>query len=300
MSLSLESLQVLDAIDRRGSFAGAADELGRVPSAITYSIQQLEHDLDVLLFDRRGHRAKLTEAGRELLDEGRRLLQSTVDLERRVKQVARGWEAEFRISLDTLFDFNCFSDVVKEFYAQASGTRLRFSSEVLGGNWDALASNRVDLAIGASGAAPSGGFATKVIGRVEFTFVAAPGHPITLERTPIPSSTILQHRAVSVGDTSRNLPPRTSGLLSGQDVLTVPDFHAKVAAHVAGLGVGYLPNHLAQPEIAAGRLVGLEVEAHKPGGELMAAWRPERAGKALKWFVHRLDDFALVERLFGG
>jgi DNA-binding transcriptional LysR family regulator len=300
MPLSLESLQVLDAIDRRGSFAGAADELGRVPSAITYSIQQLEHDLDVLLFDRRGHRAKLTEAGRELLDEGRRLLQSAVDLERRVKQVARGWEAEFRISLDTLFDFNCFSDAVKEFYAQASGTRLRFSSEVLGGNWDALASNRVDLAIGASGAAPSGGFATKVIGRVEFTFVAAPGHPITLERTPIASSTILRHRAVSVGDTSRNLPPRTSGLLSGQDVLTVPDFHAKVAAHVAGLGVGYLPNHLALPEIAAGRLVGLEVEAHKPGGELMAAWRPERAGKALKWFVHRLDDFALVERLFGG
>jgi DNA-binding transcriptional LysR family regulator len=299
MPLSLESLQVLDAIDRRGSFAGAAVELDRVPSAITYSIRQLEHDLDVLLFDRRGHRAKLTEAGRELLDEGRRLLQAATDLERRVKQVARGWEAEFRVSLDTLFNFSCFSGVVKEFYAQDSGTRLRFSSEVLGGNWDALASNRVDLAIGASGAAPAGGFATKVIGRVEFTFVAAPGHPIAGEKAPIPSSTILRHRAVSVGDTSRGLAPRTSGLLSGQDVLTVPDFDAKIAAHVAGLGVGYLPNHLAAPEIAAGRLVGLEVEAHKPGGELLAAWRPERAGRALRWFVHRLDDQALVERLFG-
>ena len=59
MKLSLDALQVLDAIDRRGSFAAAAEELHRVPSAITYSVQQVEEGLDVLLFDRGGHRAKL-------------------------------------------------------------------------------------------------------------------------------------------------------------------------------------------------------------------------------------------------
>jgi DNA-binding transcriptional LysR family regulator len=41
----LESLQLIDAIARRGSFAGAADELGRVPSAITYAVRRLEDDL---------------------------------------------------------------------------------------------------------------------------------------------------------------------------------------------------------------------------------------------------------------
>lgn len=74
MALSLESLEVLDAIERKGSFAAAAQELGKVPSALTYVVRKLEDDLDVLLFDRRRHRAELTPAGRALLDEGRHLL----------------------------------------------------------------------------------------------------------------------------------------------------------------------------------------------------------------------------------
>ena len=70
--ISLEALQVLDAIDRKGSFATAADDLHRVPSAVTYSVRQLESALGIEVFDRSGHRAVLTEAGLELLKEGRR------------------------------------------------------------------------------------------------------------------------------------------------------------------------------------------------------------------------------------
>ena len=50
MRLTLDALLVIDAIDRKGSFAAAAHELHRVPSAVTYSVQKLEEDLDVLLF----------------------------------------------------------------------------------------------------------------------------------------------------------------------------------------------------------------------------------------------------------
>ena len=48
--LSLEAFEVLDAIDRRGSFAAAADSLYRVPSAVSYTVQKLEQDLGVVLF----------------------------------------------------------------------------------------------------------------------------------------------------------------------------------------------------------------------------------------------------------
>jgi len=58
-----ELLILVDAIARHGSFAKAARELGKVPSAVTYSIRKLEDGLDVLLFDRSGHRALLTPAG---------------------------------------------------------------------------------------------------------------------------------------------------------------------------------------------------------------------------------------------
>lgn len=291
MRLSLDALQVIDAIDRKGSFAAAAEDLHRVPSAITYSVRQLEEALGIELFDRRGHRAVLTDAGRELLAEGRRLLQAAADLECRVQQVAKGWESELRIAVDTLIGLDKLFAIVAEFYEKESGTRLRIAHEVLGGTWDALASGRADLAIGASGEAPSGrNYATRPLGRVDMLLVAAPFHPIVKEPSPLTDATIRKYRAVSIADTSRLLAPRTVGLLSGQDVLTVPSLEAKCDAQVAGLGVGFLPRWIAEREAQAGRLRILPVESPRPLGDLFVAWRPGQEGRALKWFVKRLED----------
>jgi DNA-binding transcriptional LysR family regulator len=65
---------------------------------------------------------------------------------------------------------------------------------------------------------------------------------------------------------------------------------AKAAAHIAGLGVGFLPRWIAEREAQAGTLRILPVEAPRPAGEAMIAWRPGQEGKALKWFVKRLED----------
>lgn len=281
----------MDAIDRKGSFSAAAGELHRVPSAITYSVRQLEESLGVELFDRRGHRAVLTEAGRELLREGRKLLEAAADLECRVQQVARGWESELRIAVDTLVAVHKLYGIFAEFYEENSGTRLRIAAEVLGGTWDALASARADLVIGASGDAPSGrNYATQPLGRVRMLLVAAPFHPLASEPEPVTEARVQRHRAVSVADTSRLLPPRTVGMLSGHDVLTVPTIEDKAAAHIAGLGVGFLPSWIAEREASAGRLRILRTEPERPAAELVVAWRPGDEGKALRWFVKRLAD----------
>mgnify|MGYP000850196599 CR=1 FL=1 len=149
MKLSLEALQVLDAIERNGSFAAAAAELHRVPSALTYQVQKLEQDLDVLLFDRRGHRAVLTAAGRELLKEGRNLLRAADELECRVRRLATGWEVELRIAVDASLPLDGLLALLDAFYREDGGTRLRLSREVLGGTWDALVDRRADLGGGA-------------------------------------------------------------------------------------------------------------------------------------------------------
>ncbi|MGE5096244.1 MAG: LysR family transcriptional regulator [Betaproteobacteria bacterium] len=296
--LTLEALEVLDAIDRRGSFAAAAEELHRVPSAITYSVRQLEEMLGIQVFDRRGHRAVLTQAGLELLAEGRRLLRAASDLECRVQQVAKGWEAELRIALDALVAVENVYGLLRDFYAANTGTRLRISQEVLAGTWDALVSGRADLAIGAAGEAPAGrSYPTRALGTVPLVLVAAPSHPICAEPQPLSDEAILAHRAVSIGDTSRTLPVRTVGLLSGQDVLTVPSLEAKAAAHVAGLGVGFLPRRLAEREAGAGRLRILEVEHPRPPADLVFAWRSGTGGRALRWFVRRLEEPAVAQAL---
>ncbi|NMU34223.1 LysR family transcriptional regulator, partial [Vibrio parahaemolyticus] len=78
--ITLEALHILDAIDRRGSFAAAANELDRAPSSLSYQIQKLEQDLDIIIFDRSGHKAHFTEAGKLILERGRAILQASEKL----------------------------------------------------------------------------------------------------------------------------------------------------------------------------------------------------------------------------
>jgi DNA-binding transcriptional LysR family regulator len=302
MNLTLEALRILDSIDRKGSFAAAAVELDRVPSALTYSVRKLEEDLDVLLFDRRGHRAKLTVAGLELLTEGRHLLRAAEELEQRVKRTATGWEVELRIVVDSIIPFEKMLPLITAFDQERSGTRLRVSSEVLSGVWEALVSGRADLAIGAPYDGPdlvrmSGGFQTRLLGDIEWVFAVAPSHPLASAPDPLPVGLVQQHRAVAVADTGRVLPGITSGLLTGQETLTVPSISAKLSAQLAGLGCGHLPRTLAAPYLASGALIEKQTTEAKPLGTTHIAWSTKTRGKSLKWFLNRLAEPATQRML---
>jgi len=293
--LDFDALRLVEAIARRGSFAGAAAELDKVPSAITHAVRRLESELDVLLFDRRGYRAKLTSAGETLLREGRPLLAAVDDLAQRVRLLAGGWEGELRIALDALVPFNALLPSLERFYG-AAPTRLRIAHEVLGGTWDALVTGRADLAIGAADRAPDAaplfaGCRSMALGRVRFVFAVAPAHPLAQATEPIGLAELRRHRQVVVGDTSQRMTPRSSGLVGGPDALTVPTMDAKIAAQAAGLGVGYVPEHLAAGAIARGALLVRRVQAER--GErntthVHVAWRAEARGKALDWWLEDL------------
>ncbi|MDM8567479.1 LysR family transcriptional regulator [Candidatus Halobeggiatoa sp. HSG11] len=56
----LDAIIILDAIDKHGSFAAAAEALYRVPSSITYAVQKLERCMGMSLFDRKKYRPTLT------------------------------------------------------------------------------------------------------------------------------------------------------------------------------------------------------------------------------------------------
>ncbi len=291
MKLTLEALEALDAIERLGSFAAAAKSLHRVPSAVTYTVQRLEQDLDVMLFDRRGHRAVLTEAGLELLREGRNLLRAAGGLECRVRQVARGWEAELVIAVNEILPLEPLYALVAEYDAGQGETRLRITRESLSGCWDALAEQRADLVVGASGdPPPGGGYASQALGEIRFVFAMAPGHPLAGEPEPLTVEARARHRAVVMADSSRRLPARTVGLVSGQETLTVPGMLDKIAAQAAGLGVGFVPETLAAAHLDSGRLLVRRIEEEAPSEALFLAWHTRRRGKTLNWFRERLTS----------
>jgi DNA-binding transcriptional LysR family regulator len=305
--LSFDSLLLLDAIARNGSFAAAAAELDRVPSAVTYAVRKMEDDLDVLLFDRRGYRAKLTPAGEELLREGRPLLVAAEDLARRVQRVAEGWERELRIALDTIIPFDRLLPLLQRFCGVAP-TQLRIATEVLGGTWDALVSGRADLAIGASDEAPesgrlSAGISTLPLGQAEMVFALAPDHPLASMPSPLPLAELRRHRQVVVGDSSRRLAARTAGLVGAPELLVVPTMEAKLAAQRAGLGVGYLPYAVAQESIERGELVVRSTLGARQGPRhapaLHVAWHTDGRGKALDWWLDELRKPATRAALLG-
>ncbi|HTE13715.1 MAG TPA: LysR substrate-binding domain-containing protein, partial [Burkholderiales bacterium] len=212
-------------------------------------------------------------------------------------RVATGWEAELRIAYDDLIPAHAILKLAQDFYQQQCGTRLRIAAEVFGGGWDALVSGRADLVIGASDHGPAGGgYTTRLIGEVDWAFAVAPDHPLAAAPEPLKPTDILAHRAAAVADSSRNLPPRTSGLLTGQETLTVHNMAAKLLIQQMGLGVGNLPRVIAEREATAGRLVIKQTEAGRVSSRLYLAWRSNHKGKALAWWVKQVDNQGWLER----
>jgi len=296
LKLSLDALQILDAIDRRGSFAAAGKTLHKVPSTISYTVAKLEEDLGVQLFDRVGPRAEMTPAGRALLDEGRHLLRAARELELRVRRVASGWEAELTLAVDSMFPTWLLGRDIKAFRDVAAQTRLRLIGEALSGTWEALLDRRADLLVGAAGEGPSGGgYVVEPLGSVEFVFAIAPGHPLAAVPGVLRREQLVEHCAIAVSDSARRLLPRTVGLLMGQETLSVPDMASKLRLQREGIGFGFLPAPCARAAVDRGELVIREVQEHKPEETFWLAWRTGEDGAALRWWRERLRTPGTLE-----
>ena len=311
-ALTPEALGIIAAVHRAGSMAAAARELGVVPSALTYRVRQVEDALDVLLFDRSSRQAKLTDAGRELLHEGSRLLTELDAVANRVKRIATGWESQLTLSVDSIVSRSTVMELCQAFFALNPPTRLKIREEALSGTLEALTSGQADLALGVAleGSSSTGlelrsnsAVQSKVLGNISFVFAVAPQHPLAEAVGPVTDSMLLQHRVVAVADSVQRGGGVTVGLLGGQDVLTVPGMLAKLDAQLRGLGAGFLPEYLARPHIDAGRLVEKAVERPQRLLRASYAWRNTagaKPGRALQWWLRQLENTktrkALLER----
>jgi len=289
--ITLDALEVLDAIDRKGSFAAAANELFRVPSAISYTVQKLEQDLDVVLFRKEGRKAVLTEAGKVLLEQGREILDATQRLALAAKKTHSGWEPVFNIAIDSILDFDFIYPLIARFYEVLPDIEINIFEEVLGGAQETITSNRADLVIG-SGATPTPnqGIKYQKIRQVEWVFTVAPDHELAQAPLPLPRQQIEQHRFIVVRDSSRNQAPQNHRVFSKRPVLSVPSISEKIHALCSGLGVGFLPAHRIQHLLEQGLLIALPVEDEIPAETLHMAWKTTNKGKVLRWFIDQLSQ----------
>ncbi len=308
--LTLEALEVIDEIDRRGSFASAAEHLNKVPSGLSYIVQKLEEQLGVTLFQRQGRRSTLTPAGRHLLNEGRELLLAAQRLTHQTREIATGWEPCIRIVIDTILDINELIEPLSLFLQQHPHIELDITEEVLGGCWEALTTDRVDLVIGAGAPIPAQqGIRTEVMAQRDMVFTVAASHPLAQHAHEIISTeTLSQHRWIVVHDSSRFAAPRDTGRISSNQRLYVRTIEQKIALQKAGLGVGYLPRSRIATALTDGSLIELNINtttktenhtgskvetktekkaqvSNQSSNDLLIAWKTVNRGKGLQALV---------------
>ncbi|ENI4488598.1 LysR family transcriptional regulator [Vibrio fluvialis] len=284
--ITLEALHILDAIDRRGSFAAAANELNRAPSSLSYQIQKLEQDLDIMIFDRSGHKANFTDAGKLILERGRAILSATEKLVNDATLLANGWELDITVAFDGIIPIANFFPLVKAL-GNVSKTRIRLQEEILAGSWESLATDRADLLICPRIETLPQDVKAETLGEMEMVWVAASNHYVHKRTGEFDEEARQKYRAIAIADTARDQPAMSVNILQKQPRLTVTNFNAKCQALVNGLGIGTLPKHVAEPLIAEGKLKKIE-GSQGSKMEIIMAWRRNKIGEAKSWCIQYL------------
>jgi DNA-binding transcriptional LysR family regulator len=292
--ITIEVLETLDAIDRRGSYAKAAEELNKATSAVSYAVQKLEDQLDIALFQRQGRRSVLTPAGQLILQEGRKILLATSRLANTAKEVATGWEPKIRVAIESTLNSPVLFQVLADFLEVHDGVEIDLSESVLNGGWEALDDDRVELLVGVPGPVPSQkGFRAIPIGNSDLIPVIAASHTQAgLAQNPTTLAAILPKlRRIITHDTSMFEIARSEGLTNkglgstGQNFYVknfyVQNIDQKLEAILAGIGIGHMPRKRIQRYLDNGELKELML-ANTSTHEYFMAWKISNKGKGLR------------------
>ena len=250
--ITLEQWRALEAVVDAGGYAQAAEALHKSQSTVTYAVQKIQRVLDVDIFEIRGRKAVLTEAGQVLYRRARVLLEEASALERGAAEMASDWQPEIRIAAEFIFPTWLLLEALDEFGKERPETRLELYETVLAGTGEMLSEGRVDLAIGTHAAGVMG----KALAMVRFIPVAHPDHPLhRIDRALTPRD-LRRHRRILIRDTAT----RREREVKGVDLRwTVGSKATAIRALVMGLGYSWMPEDTIREELTAGLLQPLRM-----------------------------------------
>jgi DNA-binding transcriptional LysR family regulator len=253
----LQSLISFAETVKRGSFAGAARELGLSPSAVAKSVARLEHDLGIRLFHRTTRKVALTSEGHELARRCRTILEELEAL----RDSAAGTRAE----PSGMLRLNVPVTIGKLLIVpQLAALAVRYPKITLdigfSDRYVDIVSEGLDAAVRIGHLSDS----TLVARRIGQQTIVVCGSPAYLERhgTPALPADLEAHSCMHfrLPTTGR---PRPWQFRDGRRRLEVlppaavvmNDGEALVAAAIAGLGLVQVPDYMAAAAIAGGKLV---------------------------------------------
>jgi DNA-binding transcriptional LysR family regulator len=257
---SLDQLRVFVTVIDTGGFANAARHLQRTQSVISYTIANLEEQLNVVLLDRSKRKPVLTEAGKALLADARAVSLKVEGMRARARALAGGLEAEVALAVDVLVPTAVLVDVLSAFQRAFPTVAVRLHTAAPGAVAQLVLERVCQIgvggAMGGSAQVANAALARCDTGQVTLVAVAAPGHPLVQITGPLPASVLREHTQLSLLDGG----PAAAATAAQDDGATrrdwkLGDVAALQALLHAGLGWGLMPAALVHDDIAAGRLI---------------------------------------------
>jgi DNA-binding transcriptional LysR family regulator len=253
VKITLDAVEALDAVVRHGSFAAAAKAMHKAQSAVSYGIKQLEDGLGVALFDRAGHRAVLTDAGRMVVEEGRVILARVRRVESLAARFHEDWEPRVEAVIDGIFPMQPVMEALKRMADEGVPTSIQIKVEFLGGVQDRFEKDGADLML-VKDYVRTHRLVEHALPNVEVVLVAAAGHPLVSGAGSLTLSDLQRHVELTVHDSSESRRLVDDRLFGSQRVFFLSDFFTKRQAVAMGLGFGWMPLFLVQDELSRGVL----------------------------------------------
>jgi DNA-binding transcriptional LysR family regulator len=292
-AVTIDQLRVFRQVAEAGSFSAAARAMHRAQSAVTYAVQNLEAQVGTELFDRSGYRPVLSEAGRALLPRAQRILEELAAFGSQARGIAGGLEPEVGLVVEAMFSTPMLVRVLGEFQREFPSVQLRVNVESLGATAQAVVDGTADLGIALEFATAVPDLDTTPMGEVELVPVAAPSHPLAKIKGKIQPEAIRDHVQLVLTDRSKLTAGRDYSVFAVK-TWRLADLGARHAMLVAGLGWGSMPRHMVADDLAAGRLVRLDIRRPdglrrlpRPG-VVLARRKDKVLGPAGEWLAARL------------
>jgi DNA-binding transcriptional LysR family regulator len=253
-SLTLDQLRVLVTIADEGSFSAAGRRLARVQSAISQTVATLEDVQGVTLFDRSGHRPKLTEAGRNLVAQARIVLSGAARFEGMAAGMREGIEPELAVAIDPLVPTAPFIESLRALRDAFPHLTVSFSTEGLGGAERRLRRGEAALAFCILlPSAPEDLVVLPLLKRASLVPVVSPDHPLAQLGRPATHADLHDHVQLVLSDPFA--PDGPSYGVIGSKVWRFVELGRRLDFLLAGLGWCRMPEDLVAPLLGDGRLV---------------------------------------------
>ncbi len=284
---TLDQLQVFLAVAESGSFSAASRALNRAQSVISYTIANLEAQLEVALFERSGARqARLTDAGRAMLEDARRILADLEVMRARVRSLKEGLEAEVAVAISVMVPTGLMVEVLREFRDRFPSVSMRLNVGELGAVVDMVASGESTIGIGGAVLKQDDALVIERIGQFFMVPVVARNHPLAAIDRPLTTADVREEVQLVVSDRTTMTKGRDFNVLSYR-TWRVSDVATKHHLVRGGLGWGGLPASLIREDLQTGRLVHLDLGAYDQGEYPIYAIRKlsHPPGPAAAWMV---------------